>query len=147
MDVSQEPVLQGLFQNSIVVEKKGRKIGIIGLVTQETTVNETSFSIRFSCIFNSDCCILLFGFVHAIIIHNPKNVYVMKTIVIMAYYSYSNTGVCHHICLIVKDLTTARSIATKYHSVRMTRSTYFGFYVHASVIILQNAVLRVLVAQ
>lgn len=39
MEVSQEPLLQGLFQSSIVVEKKGRKIGIIGLVTQETAVN------------------------------------------------------------------------------------------------------------
>lgn len=47
IDASQEPVLQGLFQNSIVVEKKGRKIGIIGLTTPATAVNETLFSIIF----------------------------------------------------------------------------------------------------
>ncbi|XP_026314215.1 apyrase-like [Hyposmocoma kahamanoa] len=37
MDVSQVPELQGLFQDSIVVKRKGRKIGIIGLATPETT--------------------------------------------------------------------------------------------------------------
>lgn len=38
MNVSQVPELQGLFQDSIIVKRKGRKIGIIGLATQETAV-------------------------------------------------------------------------------------------------------------
>lgn len=38
MDVSQVRELQGLFQDSIVVKRKGREIGIIGLATQETAV-------------------------------------------------------------------------------------------------------------
>ncbi|XP_026314172.1 apyrase-like [Hyposmocoma kahamanoa] len=48
MDVSQEPVLQGLFQSSIVVEKKGRKIGIIGLATQETAYLSSPGKVMFT---------------------------------------------------------------------------------------------------
>lgn len=38
MDVSKEESLQGLFKPHIIVERKGRKIGIIGLITTETKV-------------------------------------------------------------------------------------------------------------
>ncbi|XP_059051032.1 apyrase-like [Achroia grisella] len=36
MDTSNEPSLQGLYKPHIVVERKGRKIGIIGLITTDT---------------------------------------------------------------------------------------------------------------
>ncbi|KOB73684.1 Apyrase, partial [Operophtera brumata] len=35
MDTSEEPSLQGKYQPSLVVERKGRKIGIIGLITED----------------------------------------------------------------------------------------------------------------
>ncbi|CAH2052260.1 unnamed protein product, partial [Iphiclides podalirius] len=36
MDVSKEPSLQGLFKRHVIVKRKGRKIGIIGLITTDT---------------------------------------------------------------------------------------------------------------
>uniref|UniRef100_A0A2H1V8L5 apyrase n=1 Tax=Spodoptera frugiperda TaxID=7108 RepID=A0A2H1V8L5_SPOFR len=38
MDVSEEPILAGLFIPHIVLKRKGRKIGIIGLITPDTAV-------------------------------------------------------------------------------------------------------------
>lgn len=44
IDVTNEPKLKGLFKPSIIVERDGRKIGIIGLITPDTAV-----SIRVKC--------------------------------------------------------------------------------------------------
>lgn len=38
MDTSKEPSLAGTYKPSIVVERHGRKIGIIGLITVDTPV-------------------------------------------------------------------------------------------------------------
>lgn len=38
MDTSKEPILQGLYKPYIIVERRGRKIGIIGLITTDTKV-------------------------------------------------------------------------------------------------------------
>jgi len=38
----QEPDIQGKYSKSVVVEREGRKIGIIGYVTTETLVSITS---------------------------------------------------------------------------------------------------------
>ncbi|XP_049879454.1 apyrase-like [Pectinophora gossypiella] len=48
MDVSREPVLQGLFQPHVVVERKGRKIGIIGLITQDTKKLSSPGNVEFT---------------------------------------------------------------------------------------------------
>ncbi|CAG9104778.1 unnamed protein product [Plutella xylostella] len=47
MDTSQEPVLQDLYKPSIVVERQGRKIGIIGLITVETKMLSSSGKVVF----------------------------------------------------------------------------------------------------
>ena len=39
MDVSEEPDMAGLYKKSVVVERGGKKIGIIGYLTPETTVS------------------------------------------------------------------------------------------------------------
>lgn len=39
IDVSKEPELEGKFKKSIVVEREGQKIGIIGYTTEETMVS------------------------------------------------------------------------------------------------------------
>lgn len=39
IDVSNEPKLKGLFKAHVIVERDGRKIGIIGLITPDTAVS------------------------------------------------------------------------------------------------------------
>lgn len=39
IDTSKVPALDGLYKPHIIVERKGRKIGIIGLITEETAVS------------------------------------------------------------------------------------------------------------
>lgn len=48
MDTSKETILQGLYKPHIIVERKKRRIGIIGLITPDTKVcgDELCFQIR-----------------------------------------------------------------------------------------------------
>lgn len=39
MDVSQEPTLEGLFEKSKIIERDGRKIGLIGVILETTYVS------------------------------------------------------------------------------------------------------------
>lgn len=39
MDVSQEPTLEGLFEKSKIIERDGRKIGLIGVILETTDVS------------------------------------------------------------------------------------------------------------
>lgn len=39
LDTSKEPSFDGLYKPYVVLEKQGRKIGIIGLITQDTAVS------------------------------------------------------------------------------------------------------------
>ncbi|XP_061723088.1 apyrase-like isoform X1 [Cydia pomonella] len=48
MDVSKEPSLQGLFKPSIIIKRKGRKIGIIGLITQDTKTLSSAGNVEFT---------------------------------------------------------------------------------------------------
>lgn len=45
IDDSLEPDMQGLYEKSIVVTKNGRRIGIIGVIVQDTDVS--SFKIKY----------------------------------------------------------------------------------------------------
>lgn len=38
MDTSNEPLLQGLYRPSTIIRRKGRRIGLIGLITTDTKV-------------------------------------------------------------------------------------------------------------
>jgi len=40
MDDSLEPTMQGLHNNSIIIERKGQKIGIIGAIIATTNVSQ-----------------------------------------------------------------------------------------------------------
>lgn len=51
VDLSDEPVLQGKFSNSIVLVRNGRKIGVIGVIASDTSVT-TNF------------CFLIFEFLN-----------------------------------------------------------------------------------
>jgi 2',3'-cyclic-nucleotide 2'-phosphodiesterase (5'-nucleotidase family) len=42
IDTSKEPTLKDLYKPHVVLERKGRKIGIIGLITPETAVSDIS---------------------------------------------------------------------------------------------------------
>ncbi|CAG4932581.1 unnamed protein product [Colias eurytheme] len=48
MDTSKEPSLQGLYQPYIVVERHGRKIGIIGLITPTTKILSSAGEVEFT---------------------------------------------------------------------------------------------------
>ncbi|KAJ0173158.1 hypothetical protein K1T71_011334 [Dendrolimus kikuchii] len=48
MDVSKEESLKGLFKPHIVVERKGRKIGIIGLITTDTKTLSSAGNVEFT---------------------------------------------------------------------------------------------------
>lgn len=39
MDVSQEPTMEGLFEKSKIIERGGRKIGLIGVILETTYVS------------------------------------------------------------------------------------------------------------
>lgn len=45
LDSTNEPLLQGLYKPHIVIERKGRKIGIIGLITTDTKVSTHTYFI------------------------------------------------------------------------------------------------------
>ncbi|XP_053617425.1 apyrase-like [Plodia interpunctella] len=47
MDTSEEPSLNGLYKPHIVIERKGRKIGIIGLITTATASSSNSHNVIF----------------------------------------------------------------------------------------------------
>lgn len=42
VDDSLEPTFQGKYQNSIVIERSGRKIGVIGVILSSTDVKKHS---------------------------------------------------------------------------------------------------------
>ncbi|KAL0867831.1 hypothetical protein ABMA27_008532 [Loxostege sticticalis] len=48
MDCSEEPSLQGLYKPHVVIERKGRKIGIIGLITVDTEKLSTPGKVKFT---------------------------------------------------------------------------------------------------
>ncbi|CAK1541698.1 unnamed protein product [Leptosia nina] len=48
MDSSKEPILQGLYKPYIVVERRGRKIGIIGLITPDTKILSAAGDVEFT---------------------------------------------------------------------------------------------------
>ncbi|XP_050552692.1 apyrase-like [Spodoptera frugiperda] len=48
MDVSEEPILAGLFIPHIVLKRKGRKIGIIGLITPDTAKLSSPGKVKFT---------------------------------------------------------------------------------------------------
>ncbi|XP_052739064.1 apyrase [Bicyclus anynana] len=48
MDSSKEPVLQGLYKGHIIIERKKRKIGIIGLITQDTKILSSAGNVEFT---------------------------------------------------------------------------------------------------
>ncbi|XP_028166539.1 apyrase-like isoform X1 [Ostrinia furnacalis] len=48
MDSSEEPALQGLYKPHVVIERKGRKIGIIGLITVDTEKLSTPGKVKFT---------------------------------------------------------------------------------------------------
>lgn len=48
LDTSNEPSLNGLYQPHVVLERKGRKIGIIGLTTVETATSSNSQAVIFT---------------------------------------------------------------------------------------------------
>ncbi|XP_045522484.1 apyrase-like [Pieris brassicae] len=48
MDTSKEPILQGLYKPYIIVERKGRKIGIIGLITTDTKILSSAGEVEFT---------------------------------------------------------------------------------------------------
>ncbi|XP_045522524.1 apyrase-like [Pieris brassicae] len=47
IDTSQEPALNDLYKPHIVVERKGRRIGIIGLITTETQMSSSPGKVKF----------------------------------------------------------------------------------------------------
>lgn len=47
IDTTNEPSLNGLYQPHVVLERKGRKIGIIGLITTETATSSNSQNVIF----------------------------------------------------------------------------------------------------
>ncbi|XP_045454294.1 apyrase-like [Melitaea cinxia] len=47
IDTSLEPALNGLYKPHIVIERRGRKIGIIGLITTETKTSSNSENVKF----------------------------------------------------------------------------------------------------
>ncbi|KAF9408079.1 hypothetical protein HW555_012120, partial [Spodoptera exigua] len=48
MDVSEEPILEGLFIPHIILKRKGRKIGIIGLITPDTAKLSSPGKVKFT---------------------------------------------------------------------------------------------------
>ncbi|XP_050353508.1 apyrase-like [Nymphalis io] len=48
MDTSKEPVLQGLYKPHVIIERKKRKIGIIGLITTDTKILSTTGNVEFT---------------------------------------------------------------------------------------------------
>ncbi|CAH2238890.1 jg13698 [Pararge aegeria aegeria] len=48
MDTSNAPVLQGLYKGHIIIERKKRKIGIIGLITQDTKFLSSPGNVEFT---------------------------------------------------------------------------------------------------
>lgn len=46
IDDSLEPTIQGLYKPSIVIERGGRQIGIIGIIIATTNVSNISYSIN-----------------------------------------------------------------------------------------------------
>lgn len=43
MDASKEPMMQGLYKKSTVVERSGRKIGIIGVIVSTVGVSKIKY--------------------------------------------------------------------------------------------------------
>ncbi|XP_045770763.1 apyrase-like [Maniola jurtina] len=48
MDSSKEPILQGLYRPHIIIERKKRKIGIIGLITPDTKILSSTGDVEFT---------------------------------------------------------------------------------------------------
>ncbi|XP_034827397.1 apyrase-like [Maniola hyperantus] len=48
MDTSKEPILQGLYLPYIIIERKKRKIGIIGLITPDTKISSWAGNVEFT---------------------------------------------------------------------------------------------------
>ncbi|XP_072934335.1 apyrase-like isoform X2 [Epargyreus clarus] len=48
MDTTNEPILQGLYKPHVIVERHGRKIGLIGLITTDTKVLSTAGNVTFT---------------------------------------------------------------------------------------------------
>ncbi|XP_041971450.1 apyrase-like [Aricia agestis] len=48
MDSSKEPVLQGLYKNHVIIERMGRKIGLIGLITPDTKILSSAGKVEFT---------------------------------------------------------------------------------------------------
>ncbi|CAH2094001.1 unnamed protein product [Euphydryas editha] len=48
MDTSKEPILQGLYKPHIIIERKKRKIGIIGLITTDTKILSSAGNVEFT---------------------------------------------------------------------------------------------------
>ncbi|CAH0713614.1 unnamed protein product, partial [Brenthis ino] len=48
MDTSKEPILNGLYRSHVIIERKKRRIGLIGLITTDTKILSSSGNVEFT---------------------------------------------------------------------------------------------------